>query len=1024
MKNLSILHLSDFHTSVKNIEQIKERLQKVSERILPLIEANGVNIIVVSGDVANHGKKEEFDLFRKALNDFRSSLISKKTQTIYEAIVPGNHDCDFDLDNSVSRNCRDNLKIDSEIDNDLINELTKNQQNFYNIFSKECYKNSKLHGVLNIKECTNVSFYLFNTAITAKKESNSGELTIVKKSLTSIPKNNKQDIRIAVFHHPLSWFNNESQKEFQNYLSSNFDLILHGHIHKREYSSITIDNTNIKYMQAPSFYGGKKDGFTFARIDLTTGAYDSNAYIWIEDNYRTDTINKIEINCLWEKNNQSKYPNVKVSESAKEIIKNLEAPFRHPRKATLENSDLFIPPDLLPFASDKEAFGNSAMVSLMDVITKEDFKLMVMGEEQSSKSTICKYLFEKELEESRIPILVSPQFVNRNDIKGNIDTLFKYLSSKQYDNIQNYEDIDYSDRTLIIDDLERLIDISKNLEKIAKLIEYAPRVLFTVSTEFFSKSLLFKDDYLKNFSQLKLYDIKPFGVVLRRKLIKNWICLQNKLSEDEINKKTDSLEKIISDIMAVQGVPHSPVYILTLLQATETGTNISSSTFVHHFEYLINSSFAQAIEKTDWDGIRNYSKKLAYYFYENSIYEINEENFVLFHKNHNEKFLLSISFNDIKETLIKIQIITFENGSYCFKFKYCYYYFVALEINAMSLENRNVYEKIIESLCNNLYLDDNLNILMFITMDTKDKHVFEQLLFNSLLLYEDVKELDLLEDTKEFEKLSNDIQKLVLPSTSIEENKEKLRKQKDFYEEEDEEIDKITQEKAKSNKEIRQYIMSLRTIKILGAILKTYAGSLDAQLKKDIGAEVLSLPQRVQGFLFRNFNENRKEILDYIKDKIIREEIRKLPKKEQENILKKQEYSNISYERSQLIARKFIYSMYSFFHYALIRVTSTYVGEYSLKPLFKSMKDNMNSLNDKLLFLAISLEYENSIPEQEIRDVEKEINDNSIAFNTLRNLVFNFMYINDVSSDKRQSLCSLLKISNEYEQKLLRHRAK
>jgi hypothetical protein len=500
--------------------------------------------------------------------------------------------------------------------------------------------------------------------------------------------------------------------------------------------------------------------------------------------------------------------------------------------------------------------------------------------------------------------------------------------------------------------------------------------------------------------------------------------LQNKLSEDEINKKTDTLEKIISDAMAIQGVPHSPVYILTLLQAAETRTNISNSIFVHHFEYLINTAIAQAIEKIDWDGIRNYSKKLAYYFYENSIYEINEEDFVSFHKNHNEKFLLNASFKDIKETLIKTQIITSESDSYCFKFKYCYYYFVALEINAMALENRNVYEKIIEDLCSNLYLDDNLNILMFVTMNTKDKHVFEQLLLNSLSLYEDVKKLDLLEDTKEFEKLSNDMQKLVLPSNSIEENKEELRRQKDFYEEDDEEINKITQEKAKSNKEIRQYIMSLRTIKILGTILKTYAGSLDARLKKDIGTEMFSLPQRVQGFLFRNFNENKKEILDYIKDKIIREEIRKLPKKEQENILEKQKYSNIPYEKSQHIAKKFIYDMYSFFHYVLIRVTSTYVGEHSLKPLFKSMKDNMNSLNDKLLFLAISLEYENSIPEEEIRDVEKEINDNSIGFNTLRNLVFNFMYINDVPSDRRQSLCSLLKISTENEQKLLRYKAK
>jgi hypothetical protein len=624
--------------------------------------------------------------------------------------------------------------------------------------------------------------------------------------------------------------------------------------------------------------------------------------------------------------------------------------------------------------------------------------------------------------------------VESNQIQNkDIEVLLSNLFRSQYQiNGLDYDQVDFSDRTIIIDDFHLLVDISNCNQILENLLKIAPRVFITTSMEDFSKKLLFSSDNLNTFSKLDLFKIEEFGYIRRNLLIKKWVELGNSMKKQEIIEKSDELEKNINDIISIKAVPSYPMYILTLLQAAETNTSIAETAFVHYFEYLISKSMEKSIKKKDVDGVKNYARKLAFFFYEKAIYKISEKEFHVFHENHNEAFLTRISFLDITKSLIDAQILWFEKnegvGEYRFKYKYCYYYFAALEIISRNTHHEaNQYRSIIQNLCKNLYLDENLNLLMFIVMNIKDKFVFDELLLNAQILYESEEELDLIEDTRQIDELSVDIQELVLPNTSVEANKAEIRERNDLNHGNDEKINQLTQEKAKENKSVQEYIMSLRTLQILGSILKTYSGSLEASLKKDIGNEVFSLPQRVLKFLFRNIAENKGNLLDYINERIVCSELRKLPKEQQENMRERYEKKEIpiAYIDRQHIAKKLVFGLYSFFHFILIKATSSHVSEYSLDPLFKQIEETRKdskgnfSINDRLLLLSMLLEYKKNIPEKIVKELEKDLKNNPIGYSTLRNLVLHFMYLHDVPWKQRQQICELLKISMAGEQKMI-----
>ena len=53
------------------------------------------------------------------------------------------------------------------------------------------------------------------------------------------------DIKIAIFHHPLEWLSPDEKSYIQNTLTNNFDLLLCGHMHNNNASSLASNLGNL-----------------------------------------------------------------------------------------------------------------------------------------------------------------------------------------------------------------------------------------------------------------------------------------------------------------------------------------------------------------------------------------------------------------------------------------------------------------------------------------------------------------------------------------------------------------------------------------------------------------------------------------------------------------------------------------------------------------------------------------------------------------------------------------------------------
>ena len=228
------LHLSDMH-----IKKTDRYLDKKAEKLLKAINLNvdyDKFIILVSGDVAFSGKKEEYKLAFK----FFGTLVAKSMQeygkkpTIY--VVPGNHDINF-ADKSRSR---------SEVNGILKNGITqKNLRDEYAKFDdfwifanyNQCFLEDKEidRKIVDLND-VKIQINLINSALLSTfndydKDVDDGCHYISPNKLNLIKKLDDIDYSITIMHHPEQYFSWDCRKELKAAILENTDLLILGHEH-------------------------------------------------------------------------------------------------------------------------------------------------------------------------------------------------------------------------------------------------------------------------------------------------------------------------------------------------------------------------------------------------------------------------------------------------------------------------------------------------------------------------------------------------------------------------------------------------------------------------------------------------------------------------------------------------------------------------------------------------------------------------------------------------------------------------
>lgn len=564
---------------------------------------------------------------------------------------------------------------------------------------------------------------------------------------------------------------------------------------------------------------------------------------------------------------------IKISESFQEFLNDAELLSKaHSKKTRIYINDIYVYPELRKYNDIRDVNKKIRSDNLIDEII-ENPKILIAGEDQSGKTTLCKNLFIKLRERKLIPIFVSDE---NSRYRGLILNRLKKAFKDQYPEML-YDDIKNNEIVPIIDNFHLALNKEKIVEE---LLPFKYQIL--IVDEIFNLNIK-NENTAKDYSQYKIIEFNP---VLRNELIKKWICLDDKLEkswhENTLYKSIDDATELINSTLGKlfnSGImPSYPFFILSILSTYETfekplDREITSQGYCYQALIYLHLK-QQGVKNDEIDTYINFLSVIAYYFFSAKLIELTEIEFERFITDYKQKYNLPIEIDKLLNTLDATRIFSKDScGNYYFYYPYIYYYFVAKYLAEHLTDNTDNIADIVA----NLHNDENAYITIFIAHHSKNKYILDEIVLNSFYLFDNFKPATLSKNELSFfDQEINTILNAVLPPDDespeaerdrrlqqqgeMEENNDKLKKQHK---------EKISKEKFENDlaKELRR---GIKTVEVMGRIVKNRSGSLERDRLEQIIVEGINVHLRILSSFFDIIKDKKQqgEIISFISTRL------------------------------------------------------------------------------------------------------------------------------------------------------------
>ena len=982
---LGILHLSDVHISSDSLLDKVDLIVKACNYDVTLIS----NIyIVVSGDFTQFGRKDEFrnaSIFIKSLIEQikpKNSLL--KVELV---LVPGNHDCCFDNVKATREVIIRSCHTDIITEEDYFYDGMAVQDNFWEFYqniigsipSDKVAFNREFRPHLNHK----VVFSCYNTSWMSEIHETQGSLIIPENKFLN---GDNGEFVISVFHHPLEWLSpntkNNNKLRFEEHLIKSSNLVLFGHEHDKGKSKKLEQKSNsVVFCGAKAFQKDKikETGFAYYEVDLTVKSTKAKVFKWDQ--------NQFVIEFEDQYTNSDKVKRVfSIKSEFENKITSLAIPLTHPKKPDLKLSDVFIFPDLEPLDDEQSVMQYPSSEELIDMIKKEDnVNVLIEGEDQSGKTSLFYVLYKKLYDIGYTPVYLRGKYIKGTDVKQIVKKAVKEQYSKK--------DMDLffqqPKRVLILDNFHKSTLNAKYRKNLLKNLCFQfDFILISADNSIGTNITTEEATNLKKFDK---YKILPLGHEKRGELIEQWLRIgENEMTINEeilfktIQTRFDEINSLIGNRL----MPSYPIFVLTLLQGLDAkiiSQDFSQTSYAHVYYALITAGLVRVGAKSNnvLTSYLNILKELAFYMSEQKKEIFSESDFEEFYSTYEKSYYTDFSRSSILETLIKANIIKYDDEYYCFSYKYIFFYLVAQKIS----DKIESHEKLIEELCENIHLEKNANILIFLSHHSKAQLLIDNIVFTSEVPFENAVPVSLDKDDQfvsfiaDFVKeIKNEIIEEVDPKKEIKKNLQR-RDKKDRSSKENDSEDELT------SKEFIQIRQAFRSIKIIGQIVKNQKGDFE----KDKLVELVEAAY-TSGFRFVGyFSDMLIRDKDQLMDSIIEDFTEKT--KDDRVLIEKAVNQFFQYISWRVCMDSFTALMFS-------------VGTKGRNELYDSVADKMGSTAAKIVTFAIKSYYENiNIPE--LKQLFKDTENNYLAQSILRMYVRKHLYTNIIETSKRDQIIGI-----------------
>jgi Calcineurin-like phosphoesterase len=1003
---LLALHISDIHLKTSS-ERALERLKQVAPAIQNLCDGETEVLVIISGDVVWSGEALQYATALKALLSLQEQLKTKLNKTNVQLFVtPGNHDCylvgDLDARNHVLNGVRSSATTTS-IQPSSIKLCSEVQKNF-NHFAQQLMAVTPLssHDEILLEYGVPIGdqriiVRCYNTAWMSTDPEKQGSLIFPERYMGVLCKE-AFDFSISVLHHPYGWLRSDNGLAFRKHLEATSDLVLTGHEHDgSQYEKKSFTGTATSYFEGAVFddhHDADRSAFMSVLVDLGAQKQRVFKYDWKKTQYQQSESTSGW--AAWSRGAKTANRDFAVAPTFLEYLNDLGVVISHPTRERLSLQDIYILPDFREIKGDTKSKSVNKLIEGDDFIEKMSGlkKSCIFGSQQSGKTCLAKKIFVHFYQSNITPVLIRGGDINGVTIE-HAEKLLEKAFANQYVNpeLPIFNQLDRDKVCIIIDDFEKALNPRGRARFLEALTERYERVCVLADDLLKLEELLTGDVGWKTMGSFGQFQIQEFGHLLRNRLIHRWYEIGSEYVADpsELEDRVHRSELLINDLLGRSYLPSFPVFILSFLQAHELGSPIATDagTYGSLYEVLITGALASIKSKRfNLDTRRTYLSELAYWLFCKNQTQFSDADWTVFHAEYCEKFQSKAVKRDLKDELFEARMFVQLDGLNRFRHPYYYYYFVARYFHN-NLHLPEIRARI-ETLCDQLDREEPANICLFLTHLSKDPFILDTILARASKIFSEHEPAQFKDDLGFFKNLSQQ-----LPSVTLSDGedfvtrKERRLRQMDEAQASEIQGGELTQDVIDM---VNRFKLAIRTLEVLGQIVKNFHGSLVGPDKLKLVEECYLLGLRTLEMIFSTVRANAPDFIEWFYERV------------------RAEHPDLVITADiQAKIKQSIFYLVEIGCFGMLKRISHSVGHTQLETTYAEILKSRPTNAVRLIDTSIKLDTL-AISEVDLAGTKRSLNNCNLSENLLNRLAVYYLYIFPSTERVRQRVCSELGI--------------
>lgn len=486
-------------------------------------------------------------------------------------------------------------------------------------------------------------------------------------------------------------------------------------------------------------------------------------------------------------------------------------------------------------------------------------RVLIRGEARSGKTAMSKHIYTQARAEGLTPLYIDGNTTHQ--VK--MENIVKHWFHEQYDGTyESYCALDLSAKMIIIDNIDADL-LNKGLrDSIVKAASAAAQHVFCFVQDDNYVSSLHKD---KTFVDFNSYRIGGYGRQMRRKCAVKWLALKNKETDYEEDHEVRHME----NIYRYQMMPPYPYYVYSILQAREAfmPSNLQMTQSGHcHYAIIVAQLLKSGVMGDDIDDYYNFLSELAYFMYERNSVVLTEKELRGFIGQYGEKYC----FTDGAQKVLRVlsgghySVLRKQEGGaenlYSFQYDYAYYFFLGAYIARHIKQSKQVVQNLRET----LHQRQSALALLFTIHHIKDVEIVEDLALQGLFQYEEYAEafLDKNETASMSSILAGIPDKIMDDTKDVREEKARDDAMQDEHDRQTQKREESAEQLAETDDDIKKFMMAVKTMEVLGQILRNHGGSLPKGTLSEIFKSAQSLGLRILKHLLNSLQGE--EFFEYL----------------------------------------------------------------------------------------------------------------------------------------------------------------